>query len=373
MPRLFILCEYPTLLGGERSMLATMPSVAAGGFEVIVAAPPIGPLAVELTRRGIGHLPWSTHNGRGVRLPLGQLRTELATLIAGVSPNLIHANSLSTARISGPVAAHTCVRSIGHLRDIVKLSPQAVADVNAHCRLVAVSQATRDFHVAQGLCAGKSDVAHNGIDLGEFTPRRATRYLHRELDLPANARVAAVIGQLGLRKGTDVALKAAHRVARNFPELHWLVVGERTSNKEEAKAFEAGLHRVAQEPLLRGRVHFLGVRGDVPSLLAECDLLLHAARQEPLGRILLEAAAAGLPIIATAVGGTREMFPDDSRAAVLIRPDDVDVLAGAIQDVLLDVGRQKELRAAARQRAEMAFDIRDAAIRLIEQYQRALA
>ena len=323
MLRLLILCEYPTLLGGERSMLATLPAVASGGFEAVVAAPRGGPLAVELSRRGIGHVPWNTHDVRGVRLPLGQLRAELATLVRGVAPDLVHANSLSTARISGPSAAQIGVRSIGHLRDIVKLSPQAVADINSHCRLVAVSGPTRDFHVGQGLCASRCAVVHNGVDLIEFAPRAATKYIHRELGLPAKTRLAAVIGQVGLRKGTDVALGAALGVFREFPELHWLIVGERTSSKDESQVFEADLHALVAESPLRERVHFLGTRGDVPRLLAECDLLVHAARQEPLGRILLEGAAAGLPIIATDVGGTREIFPDGSNAAVLVAADDV--------------------------------------------------
>jgi glycosyltransferase involved in cell wall biosynthesis len=309
----------------------------------------------------------------GVRLPLPHLRSDLATLIGKASPNLVHANSLSTARISGPVAAQVGVRSVGHLRDIVKLSPQAIVDINSHNRLIAVSQATRDFHVAQGLCAAKCAIVYNGVDLAEFAPRPTTGYLHRELNLPSEARLAAVIGQIGPRKGTDVALHAAQEVSRELPELHWLVVGERTSNKEESRAFEAELHRVAAERPLLGRAHFVGTRADVFSLLGECDLLVHAARQEPLGRVLLEAAATGLPIIATDVGGTREIFPDGSNAAVLVPPDDVDALADAIRELLRDECRRQELRAAARHRAETAFDVRDAAGRLIEQYQVALA
>src|SRR5262249_16757483 len=114
MPRLLILCEYPTLLGGERSMLATMPVVISSGFEVAVVAPPSGQLADELRRLGIYHLPWSSHDESGVRSPLGQLRADLAGLMRATSPDLVHANSLSMARISGPVAAEFGVRSIGH-------------------------------------------------------------------------------------------------------------------------------------------------------------------------------------------------------------------------------------------------------------------
>src|SRR4029079_5001736 len=105
MPRLLILCEYPTLLGGERSMLSTLPAVAADGFEILVALPACGPLADELRARGLTQLPWLTHDELGKRRPLDRLREDLANLVLQARPNLIHANSLSTARISGPVAA----------------------------------------------------------------------------------------------------------------------------------------------------------------------------------------------------------------------------------------------------------------------------
>ncbi len=368
MPRLLILCEYPTLLGGERSMLATLPAVAAAGFDILVATPPCGPLAEELRTRGIPQLPWPTNDELGQRFPLARLRQDLANLVHHTLPDLLHANSLSTARISGPVVANCNVRSVGHLRDILKLTTQAVDDLNAHRRLVAVSRATRDFHVAQGLAAPKCIVVNNGVDLTEFQPRPSTGYLHRELNVPANTRLCAVIGQLGLRKGTDVALAAALQIADQFTNVHWLVVGERSSTKNESREFQDLLHSIAADEPLKGRVHFLGSRTDVRALLAECDLLVHAARQEPLGRVLLEAAATGLPIVATDVGGTREIFPTDADAAVLVPTDNRSELADAIRSLLSDDHRRKQLGAAARQRAESAFDIWAATVRLIEQY-----
>src|SRR5262245_8562381 len=125
MPRLLIVCEYPTLLGGERSMLSTLPAVEAAGFDVQIAAPPNGPLGDELARRGVSHLKWSTYDEHGQRFSLDRLRTELATVVRHVQPDLMHANSLSTARIAGPVAADCGLPSIGHLRDILKLPGQA--------------------------------------------------------------------------------------------------------------------------------------------------------------------------------------------------------------------------------------------------------
>jgi glycosyltransferase involved in cell wall biosynthesis len=373
MPRLLILCEYPTLLGGERSMLATLPAVTAAGFDVIVAAPPAGPLADELHTNGVSQIMWRTHDANSQRIPLSQLRTDLAEIIRQSRPSLLHANSLSTARISGPVAVENGVRSVGHLRDIIKLAEQPIADLNTHRRLFAVSRATRDFHVAQGIAAEKCVVVYNGVELAEFNPRQSNGYLHAELALPPQARLCAIIGQLGLRKGTDVALTAARQVVERFPDAHWLVVGERTSNKTESRDFEALLHSLAGEPPLAGHVHFLGCRTDVPQLLAECDLLVHAARQEPLGRVLLEAAAMGIAVVATDVGGTREIFPSESEAAVLVPADNGGELAEAVAGLLLDTHRREALGVAARQRAESAFDIREAAMRLIELYHATLA
>jgi glycosyltransferase involved in cell wall biosynthesis len=372
MPRLLILCEYPTLLGGERSMLATLPAVAAAGFEIAVAGPPCGLLSEALHGRGIPKFGWQTTDATGARLSLGDLRGGVATIVSKYRPDLLHANSLSTARIAGPVAAESGLHSIGHLRDILKLTSQAINDLNRHTRLVAVSHATRDFHVAQGLDAAKCVVLHNGVDLTRFRPQKFVGYLHRQLGLPMNAQLIAVIGQLGLRKGTDVALAAALRVAERQSGVHWLVVGERTSNKPESRDFESSLHEIASQKPLVGHVHFLGSRSDVEQWLHECTLVVHAARQEPLGRVLLEAAAAGVAVVATDVGGTREIFPTEQNGAILVPPDDPAGLAAAVQSLLFDDARRQTIGAGGRQRTEAAFDICAAARGLIEQYQIAL-
>jgi glycosyltransferase involved in cell wall biosynthesis len=372
MPRLLILSEYPTLLGGERSMLSTLPAVRAAGFDVQIAAPPTGPLAAAVEKCGAARVDWSVADESGVRRPLDELRADLTKLTRQIVPDLVHANSLSMARVAGPVAAAARIPSIGHLRDILKLSEQVVADLNAHRRLIAVSRATRDFHVMQGVDPEKCIAMHNGVDLEAFQPRPATGYLHRELGLPATARLIATIGQIGLRKGTDVLLAAALQVVDQLPGVQWLIIGERTSNKNESLEFEQLLHDIAAEPLLLGRVHFLGERHDVAQLLNECTLLVHAARQEPLSRVLLEAAASGVPIVATEVGGTREIFPVEAEGALLVPTDTCHALAQAMVSLCRDDSRREALGRAARHRAESAFDVRVASVRLIEQYQALL-
>jgi glycosyltransferase involved in cell wall biosynthesis len=213
-------------------------------------------------------------------------------------------------------------------------------------------------------------VVHNGVDLRRFRPRPATGYLHRELDLPSDALLVGAVGQIGMRKGLDTLLVAARRMADEQPKTHFLIVGHRYSQKQEAVEYETSLHAVATQPPLVGRVHFLGLRDDMADLLNELALLVHAARQEPLGRVLLEAAAAAVPVLATAVGGTAEIFPDG--AAVLVPPDDAGSLAAAMQGLLADPAARRELARAARRRAEIAFDVARTAENLADHYEAVL-
>jgi glycosyltransferase involved in cell wall biosynthesis len=270
-------------------------------------------------------------------------------------------------RLSGPVAADLRLPSLAHLRDIVKLSARAVADLNCHRRLLAVSHAVGHFHVAAGLVAEKVHVVYNGVDLDEFCPRLPTGYLHSELGLPPEAQLIGTIGQIGLRKGQDLLLQAAASIADRLPNVHYLILGQRHSEKDESRRFERHLHDASRGPLT-GRVHFLGLRNDVGRLLSELTLLVHPARQEPLGRVLLEAAAAGLGVVATLVGGTPEIFPPASESARLVPPNDAKTLAAAIVELMGDAALRRRLATAARRRAEEQFDIRASTGALLQHY-----
>lgn len=363
------LFEYPTLHGGERSLLAARPHLSAAGVELTALAPAEGALAERLAQEGVAVANFCQHDAAGERLSQGQLRERLARMLRELGPDLLHANSLAMGRLSGPVAAELRLPSVAHLRDIIKLSRAAVDDLNRHPRLLAVSQATREFHVQQGLDGAKVEVLYNGVDLEEFRPRPATGWLHARLKIPPGALLIGAIGQLVLRKGHDVLARAAARLARRLPEVHWLIVGSRYSQKAEAVEYEKSLHETFAAAGLADRVHFLGTVDGVADLLPELALLVHPSRQEPLGRVLLEAAACGVACIATDVGGTREIFPPESGAARLGPVDDDEALAAVIAELIADPQERTRLGCAARKRAESAFDIRESAAGLFRQYQ----
>lgn len=366
MPRILLLCEYATVNGGEQSMLTMLPLVQGAGWQVEVACPQAGPLADQLGRHDVPVVDWDVQQKLAGR-SLADRRAALEKLLRRTAPDLLHANSLAMSRLSGPVVARLAICSIGHLRDIVRLSKQAMADVNCHGRLLAVSAATRDWHVQQGLDPAKVHVAHNGVDLDFFHPQPANGYLHRELQIPPERKLIATIGQLVLRKGVDVCLAAVSEVFSRQGDVELLIIGERYSNKDEAIRHERELRQAADRPPLRGRVHFLGYRQDIPRLLNELHLLLHTAREEPLGRVLLEAAASGVAIVATDAGGTREIFPD-SVGAIVIPAGNPAACAGAVCELLRDEDRRRRLGRAARKRAAAKFSAPRAAEVLLQHY-----
>lgn len=370
MQRVLWLFEYATLNGGERSLLACLPTIRAAGFDVLAAAPSRGPLTMRLDAEGVPCIATVWHDDLGRRRPLEEIRTELSALLDGERPDLLHANSLAMGRLAAPVAAEAGIPCIAHLRDIIGLSAAAVADLAKANRLLAVSVATREFHIGQGVPAERTHVLYNGVDLDLFSPRPPTRWLHRELNLPATAHLIGTIGQLVIRKGHDVLAAAARQLA-DLADLHFVLVGERYSGKDEAVRHVERVRELLGDSRLAGRVHFLGERADVDRLLPELTLLVHPARQEPLGRVLLEAVACGLCVIATDVGGTREIFPTPETAR-LVRPDDPEALAGAIRQLMDDETLRQAMGQAARRRAEAAFDIRSASAGLVSHYQAVL-
>jgi len=371
MIRVLVLCEFGSLNGGEQSLLAVVKPLRTLGFALTVAAPREGPLADSLRASDVRLVPldrqtWDARRG------LADRRRALSQLLASERPEVLHANSLAMSRLSGPVAASQGLASIGHLRDIMRISRAAAADLNCHSRLLAVSYAVRDWYAGQTLDAEKVFVAYNGVDLQRFRPQAPTGYLAEELGLPPSTPLVLSIGQVILRKGLDVLLQAARRVLDQRGDVHFLVVGRRFSDKPETIGYEQELRRLASIRPLAGHIHFLGVRSDVDRLLAETTLLVHAARQEPLGRVLLEAAAAGTPVVATAVGGTREIFPPEANAALVVPPDDPAALATEIQRALADPSLCRVLGAAARRMAEDRFADQQAARVLADHYRRIL-
>lgn len=344
--RVLLVSEYGALNGGEFSFLTALPFLQAAGFEFTALLPVDSGFAELLQRNGVNIAPFSFHDPvLQCRKTQDQIRRELSNAIDRLKPDLVHANSLAASRILGPVTSAKKTIGLGYVRDIIKLSRQAIEDVNQLDRLIAVSKATADFHIDRGVDASIVTVVHNGVDLKRFRPRT---------DQPkANRKICLSIGQIGIRKGLDLTLEMMAGVCHRHADAELWIVGERHSQKDEAIEYEQKLHSFSKANFSDQQVRWLGRRDDIPSLMQQADMLIHAARQEPLGRVLLEAAAAGLPTVTTNVGGSPEIFC--GLEAFLFEPDQFGEAEPVVSRLLSDEAFWQRTSAALRSIAEQKF------------------
>ncbi len=361
-----LISEYGALNGGEFSFLTAMPALQDAGFEFAAALPPDSPFAKLLKKYGAELESFDFHCEDGVRKSQIEIRGELDRLIQRLNPAIVHANSLAAGRILGPVTAGLETVGLGYIRDIVKLSGQALKDVGQLDRIVAVSQATADFHVGRGLPADKIEVIHNGVDLQRFKPQ----WMDLKPTPFTDSKICLSIGQIGIRKGLDLTLKMLAEAFKKIPNAKLWVVGERHSQKQESVDYEQQLHLFAKENFADGAVEWLGRCDGVPDLMRQADMLVHAARQEPLGRVLLEAAASGLPIVTTKVGGTPEILL--GLEELMFDPTNFDAAVPTVVELLSNEERHREVSMALRKIAEQQFSAERAGNDLVRCYERAV-
>jgi glycosyltransferase involved in cell wall biosynthesis len=182
-------------------------------------------------------------------------------------------------------------------------------------------------------------VIENGIDLERFRP--SGRGWKRANGFADGDRLLVSVARLDRQKNPLGLMDAFARALGGDPRWHLLLVGDGSLRQEaEARA----------RSLLAGRIHLLGVRGDIDALLPECDAFALASHWEGMPVAIIEAMAAGLPVVATAVSGVAEMVADGV-TGLLAPPGDTQALADALALLARDPGRRQEFGRAARERA----------------------
>lgn len=363
--RIAYLLEYPTVSGGERSLLCLLDYLDRSRFEPVLFAPAQGPMAEEVRARGLSHVPYEM-NRDGRRRPFEEVGAELAELLIDQKISLLHGNSLSCAEYTGLVGELAGLPGIAHVRDIQKLKASRRTRLARNQKLIAVSHGTRNHMMGQGLDETLIDVVWNGI------PRQFAENGRLEKDLwpswKPGQKVVANIGQICLRKAQDLCLEAMIPLLKNDSDLHLLFVGERFSKKAESVRFEEGLHVRAEEMGLLGQIHFSAYRDDVPGILGETLILAHSAHQEPLGRVLLEAQISGVPVVAMEVGGNGEVV-ESGETGLLVPKGDESAFRDAVSNLLCDDKLRREMGHRAQLRAGERFDPGQSAARVMDIYQ----
>jgi glycosyltransferase involved in cell wall biosynthesis len=215
--------------------------------------------------------------------------------------------------------------------------------------LIAVSTAIRDQLLDLGI--GQPDqwrVIPIGLDLGDLLTTKVDAAVARTmLGLPVAGPVVGIVGRLTAIKDHDTFLDAAARLARERPDLTFVVAGDgELRPRLEARAKE----------LLGDRSRFLGWSMDLPALYAALDVVVLTSRNEGTPVALVEAGAAGRAAVATRVGGVPDVVRD-GKTGLLVPPGDPDAVAAGVSALLDDPGRARNFGEAARRDVSAIFTI----------------
>jgi glycosyltransferase involved in cell wall biosynthesis len=216
---------------------------------------------------------------------------------------------------------------------------------------VAVSRDLLDEGVAAGIYdADKVTVIPNGLQLGHVPSTFDAGAKRRELGIPDGCPVIGTVTRLEPQKANDRLLRAVALIAPDVPELVVIIAGDGPQR--------AQLEALAARLRLGRQVRFLGWRTDAVELLGVFDVFCMTSRWEGCPMVLLEAMAMRRPVVATDIGGVREIVRD-GETGLLVPSDDAGAMAAALKRLLADDDERRNMGEAARLRVERNFNAED--------------
>ncbi len=324
------------LYGGARQVLYLMEGLARAGADGVLACPPRSPVEIAARARGLDvvNVPM-----RGDMDPAFALR--VAGLVRRIRPGIVHVHSRGGAdSLGGPAArlvgAPTVLTRRVDASDALALGKLKYA---AYRRVIAVSRCVMRQLKRQGVTESKLRLVYSAVDPDDCQPAWSREKFFREFDLKPDDHPIGVVGQFIASKGHKYLIEALPRLRASVPGLRLLFFGDGPLQ-----------HRVAERATALGvesSVHFAGYRTDLLDFLGHLHLLMHAATREGLGMGLLEAQAAGVPVVGFRSGGVPEAVAEGS-TGLLVTPGDADELATAAMQVLWNPKRRRAMSAAAR-------------------------
>lgn len=210
-------------------------------------------------------------------------------------------------------------------------------------RVFAVSEQVRQHCIGlDGIRPERVLTVYNGLDVGKWSsPQRSAR-------TAGSPRIVA-LGNVRRVKGHDVLIRAAAILAQTVPEFEIEIVGQIL----EAE-FYSELQQLTRELGLEKQVHFPGGTENPAPVLGAADLFVLPSRSEGFSNVLVEAMAAGLPVVATDVGGNAEAI-EDGKTGLIVPTEDANALAAAMARLLLDPAEAERMGDAGKRRAEELF------------------
>ncbi|MDQ3997800.1 MAG: glycosyltransferase [Gemmatimonadota bacterium] len=340
--------------GTELNAVRTVEQLDRSRFDVsVICLQEDGPLAARYAAAGVRVLSFPITNLYGVGAARQGVR--LARLFASTGVQIVHSHDMynnvfatvwaRAARAPVIVASRRWWRSLPPRRYRIA---NTLAFRLAHCVVANSPTVASSLQTEDGVRPERIAVVPNFVDDAAFAPlsaeeRAATLY---ELDVPDDALVVGVVANLSPVKDHGTLLRAAALLAPRWPRLHLVLVGD-------------GECRVALEALARtlgleGRAHFAGRRRNEPNLHHAFDVSVLCSTSEGFPNSIVEAMAAGKPVVATNVGGVADAV-SDGETGLLVPASQPERLAAAIEVLLRDPERRRVLGSTGRDRARARY------------------
>jgi glycosyltransferase involved in cell wall biosynthesis len=331
------------LYGGAAQVGYLLEGLTGRGVENLLLCPPGSELGAAAPAALVRPLPM---RGELDVTLLPRLAAELKRL----KPDLVHVHSRRGADLYGGFAAVMAGIPAVLTRRVDAPEPRyARLKYQPYSAIVALSRAIEQQLVAVGVAREHITLIASGVDTQRYRQDSAARErLRAVFGLRADALVVGFVSQLIERKRHSWLFALLPELIRERPELVVLCFGR--------GPLERRLRAELEERGLTKHVVLAGFRPDLPGLLPGLDVLAHPAGREGLGLALLEAASAGVAVVACAVGGVPDIVVD-GETGVLVARDDVSGFARALRELLASRDERARLGAAARRHVERRFDV----------------
>lgn len=293
-----------------------------------------GQLLPEIESLGIPISEYPIHRLCDPRTVLQQLR--LARFLRRQRIHVIHAYGFYASAFALPAAKLARVPIlVASIRDTGEMLTSRQKQAQQWiCRLadsvLVNAEAVRQWLIAGGFPPETISLIHNGIELRRFDPGPSGPSVRQQWGIAPDVPVIAMISRLNRLKGAEYFLSAAVSIASRFPAARFLIVGDVWAGD---LAYRRELEERIVQLGLQDRVLFSGFRTDVPRILSEVTVSVLPSLSEGLSNTLLESMAAGVPVVATRVGGNPEIV-QDGVTGLLVPPGDAASLAQAISRLL---------------------------------------
>ena len=356
------------LYGGQLDILRFLEHYDPARLRPVVLAPAEGPfvervralgvpvrvqpLPAELARTGgvlLQGSPWDRIRQAGLLTPWS---LRLARWLRTIGSDVLYANNRRAVLTLGLAAHLARVPLFWHIKQDLDRGRLDALAMRLMTRAVACSRdVQRAFQQRHPAHADRIGYVPNGIPLEKFS--RPGPDLRSELGIPPEARVVGLVGSITPRKGVDLFVEAALRLARDFPDAHFLLAGDAP---EAYQDFKRTMLAQARSLIDGGRFHAPGWIADMPAFYRTLDVLALPSRIEGFGLVIIEAAAAGVPAVRSASGGHTETTLDGETGFV-VPIDDLDALTDRLARLLADDVLRKRMGEAARAYALAHFSL----------------